>query len=160
MSDFHESTEIDLKFGKSIKRETFHRWAIAFGLVLMDDFYFCPRTDKPKPWQAESVFSITLFFKGVEPYVTDEDISEGNGGMIDSLRIEYLMGPLPRGCIDVLLGFLERIIIDFDVTIFFPGENVNLSQMKLKLFEIADVLDSEFDGAGSDSWATLFRLSR
>ena len=153
-NDLHEREEIWLKASDNLPRLELQNLLFSRGFKAEDDFYFLDRPDAPKPWQAISVMTIDVLFRG--SMIKDlEEECDAEAGEWDTLRIEYLMASLPTQFIEDCAKECEAIASRFGLQIKLGNAVLERGQLQSRLQKIADNLASEVDEPGSEALGIL-----
>ncbi|WP_154668141.1 hypothetical protein [Pseudoduganella violaceinigra] len=153
--EHYEKLTVVLAREAPASRKEFHTWLKRRGYKSEDDFYYLKRKGRIPPWQTDAIVTVDIRLNSSAIYETEEDVEEGSSTAWNSLKLDYLMASLPRECIELFLEEVEQISNCFGLEVKFELAEVDVPSLRASLNVIADSLDRDFGGAGSEELAIL-----
>lgn len=157
-SIYHEQETILLCSKKPFSRIALHEWLKNNGYKSEDDFYYFECKYKPMPWQGNTLLTVDVFIGKDGIYETEDDILDGLSSYWDKLKITYLMATRPRTLIPALIKKISDLVVFFGLEIEFNSKIQSLLSLEGELNAIADKLDEDWGGAGSETLAIMIQL--
>ncbi|KQV49767.1 hypothetical protein [Duganella sp. Root336D2] len=154
-AEHYEKLTVTLFRESTVSRKELHTWLKRRGYKSEDDFYYLVRKGRVPTWQTDTIATVELKLSGTPIYETEEDVEEGISTCWNSLEVEYLMASLPRECIDSFVEEVTQLSAHFDLKLQFEQALTDPHSIRGAFNRIADRLERDFGGAGSEELAIL-----